>query len=78
MVEETPVEIVDCVGVQCPLPVIKTAQAIQEIEVGQLLELRATDPGVQPDMEAWTRRTKNELVGITKEGDVYRVLIRKV
>ena len=77
MAEEIPVEIVDCVGVQCPLPVIKTAQAIKEIEVGQLLELRATDPGVEPDMKAWTRRTKNELVGITKEGDVFRVLIRK-
>lgn len=74
---EIPTEVVDCVGMQCPLPVIKTAQAIKALEPGALLELLATDPGVEPDMQAWSRRTKNELVGITKDGEVFHVLIRK-
>jgi tRNA 2-thiouridine synthesizing protein A len=38
---------------QCRLPVIKTAQAMKKLEDGQVLEL-ATDPGVEPDMQAWT------------------------
>lgn len=74
---EGPVEVVDCVGMQCPLPVIKIAQAMKGRDPGQLLELLATDPGVEPDMQAWTRRTKNELVGINKDGDVFHVLVRK-
>jgi tRNA 2-thiouridine synthesizing protein A len=74
---DTPAQVVDCVGMQCPLPVIKIAQAIKGLDPGQLLELLATDPGVEPDMNAWTRRTKNELVGITKDGEVFHVLVRK-
>jgi tRNA 2-thiouridine synthesizing protein A len=69
--------VLDCTGLQCPLPVIKTSKAIKDVPVGEVLELLATDPGVEPDMQAWTRRTGNELVGITKEGDVFHVLIRR-
>jgi tRNA 2-thiouridine synthesizing protein A len=76
-VTETRTEVLDCIGLQCPLPVVKTAQAIKKLPAGGLLELLATDPGVEPDMNAWSRRTGNELVSITREGDVYHVLIRK-
>lgn len=70
-------EVLDCIGMNCPLPVVKTAQAIKKMPAGEMLELLATDPGVEPDMNAWSRRTGNELVSITKEGDVFHVLIRK-
>ena len=70
-------EVLDCIGMNCPLPVVKTAQAIRKMPAGEMLELLATDPGVEPDMNAWSRRTGNELVSITKEGDVFHVLIRK-
>jgi tRNA 2-thiouridine synthesizing protein A len=75
---ETATQVLDCKGMQCPLPVIKTAQAIKGIEPGQVLELLATDPGVEPDMKAWTSRTGNELLGIEREGDIFHVLIRRV
>jgi tRNA 2-thiouridine synthesizing protein A len=74
---ETVTQVLDCKGLQCPMPVIKTAQAIKGIEAGQVLELLATDPGVEPDMKAWTSRTGNELLGIDRDGDVFHVLIRK-
>lgn len=74
---EAPVQTLDCIGLQCPLPVIKTAQAIKEIPMGEVLELLASDPGVEPDMTAWTKRTGNELVSIEKMDQIYRVLIRK-
>jgi tRNA 2-thiouridine synthesizing protein A len=70
-------EVLDCTGMACPLPVIKTAQAVKGLEVGQVLELLATDPGVDPDMHAWTSRTGHELVSINQDGDVFHVLIRK-
>ena len=71
-------QVVDCTGLACPLPVVKTAQAIKNLVSGQVLELLATDPGVEPDMRAWSSRTGNELLGITKQGDVFHVLIRRV
>jgi tRNA 2-thiouridine synthesizing protein A len=79
--ESSPVaadELLDCVGLACPLPVIKTAQAIKNLTPGQVLEVLATDPGVEPDMRAWTSRTGNELLGISKQAEVFHVLIRRV
>jgi tRNA 2-thiouridine synthesizing protein A len=70
----------------CPNPRLRpqtrfgfsTAQAIKNLALGQTLELLATDGGVEPDMRAWCSRTHNELVGITKQGDVFHVLIRRM
>ena len=73
-ITETPAQVLDCKGLQCPVPVIKTAQAIKTIEPGQVLELLATDPGVEPDMKAWSSRTGNELLAIDREGEVFHVV----
>ena len=70
-------QVLDCTGLSCPLPVVKTAQMIKQIEQGRVLELLATDPGVERDMHAWSRRTGHELLGISKQGDVFHVLIRR-
>ncbi|MGH8999293.1 MAG: sulfurtransferase TusA family protein [Acidimicrobiia bacterium] len=74
---EAPAQVLDCRGMQCPMPIIQTARAIKQVRPGQVLELLATDPGVAPDMTAWTSRTGNELLGITQDGDVYKVLVRR-
>ena len=71
-------QVLDCTGLACPLPVAKTFQAIKKLAVGQILEVLATDPGVEPDMRAWSRQTGNELLSITKQADVFRVLIRRM
>ena len=69
--------VIDCRGLACPLPVVRTAEAIKDLALGQVLELLATDPGVGPDMRAWSSRTHNELLGISKQADVFHVLIRR-
>ena len=74
----TPDEVLDCTGMACPLPVVKTSQAIKKIGPGQVLELLATDPGVEPDIRAWSRRTGNELVAIAQDDGVFHVLIRRL
>ena len=71
-------DVLDCAGMACPLPVVKTSQAIKKIEVGQVLEILATDPGVEPDMKDWSGRTGNELLDISRNGDVFHVLIRRL
>lgn len=60
--EFIPDETLDCSGLKCPIPVIKTAEAIKKIEVGQILQVISTDPGTLLDMEAWSRQTGHELV----------------
>lgn len=52
----------DCSGMSCPLPVIKTKKAIDGLELGQVLKMISTDPGSKPDMEAWSRKTGHELL----------------
>jgi len=67
----------DCKGLACPLPVIKTKQAIDKMSMGQILEMVSTDPGSIPDMQAWSRKTGHELLESKQEGNLYIFYIRK-
>ena len=67
----------DCTGLFCPMPIIKTQQAIKKLAPGQVLEMIATDPGSIPDTQAWARQTGNELLEYRTDGDCFRFLIRK-
>ncbi|NIN66987.1 MAG: sulfurtransferase TusA family protein [Anaerolineae bacterium] len=68
----------DCVGLYCPMPIIKTKEKVQELEVGQVLEVIADDKGIKADMPAWCESTGNELLGVEEEDGEYRVYIRKL
>jgi len=68
---------VDAKGLSCPLPIVRTAQAIKTLASGQLLEVLATDPGSTRDFEAWSRSTGNPVVESGVEGGVYRFVLRK-
>ncbi|MCL1587206.1 MAG: sulfurtransferase TusA family protein [Actinomycetia bacterium] len=61
----------------CPMPVVKTSKAIKTIEVGQVLEMVATDPGAPPDMVAWAKQTGHELIEQTANGGEYRFWFRR-
>jgi tRNA 2-thiouridine synthesizing protein A len=71
-------KILDCTGLLCPLPVVKASKAIKEIEVGQVLQMIATDPGAPPDMEAWCRQTGHEMVQQYAEGGKFVFFFRRV
>jgi tRNA 2-thiouridine synthesizing protein A len=73
----TIVKLLDLRGLSCPLPIAKTAQAIRELSVGDLIEVHATDPGSVPDFAAWCTTTGHELVEGTEEDGLYRFVIRK-
>ncbi|RMF27054.1 MAG: sulfurtransferase TusA family protein [Chloroflexi bacterium] len=70
-------KVLDCREVLCPLPVIQTSQAIQEIEVGQVLKVLATDPGSPADIEAWARQTGHELISSGQEDGAFAFYIRR-
>lgn len=67
----------DLKGLSCPLPIVKTAQAIRELQPGELIEALATDPGSVPDFKAWCATTGNELVEQSETDQVFRFVIRK-
>jgi tRNA 2-thiouridine synthesizing protein A len=75
--DAVPAQTLDVKGAACPIPVIKTAKAMRALSPGDVLEVLATDPGVEPDMHAWTRQTGNELVSIDQRDGVFRVVLRK-
>ncbi len=68
---------IDARGLSCPMPIVKTAQAVKGIPSGAAVELLATDAGSIKDVAAWCKATGNELVEQTSDGAVYRFVIRR-
>jgi tRNA 2-thiouridine synthesizing protein A len=69
--------ILDCKGLICPMPVVKTAKAIKELQVGQVLLMMADDPGAKPDIESWAKQTGHQLLDVQQEGQAYHFWIRR-
>jgi tRNA 2-thiouridine synthesizing protein A len=68
---------VDARGLSCPMPIVRTALAVQPLPSGALVEVLTTDPGSQKDFVAWSRSTGHELVEQSADGTVYRFVIRR-
>ena len=64
-----PTTTLDLKGLLCPMPIVKIAQAIKNIGIGDTIEATATDPGVLADIPAWARSTGQELASIDKLSD---------
>ncbi|HIP43586.1 MAG TPA: sulfurtransferase TusA [Aquifex aeolicus] len=73
----TPDKTLDTSGLNCPLPVLKTKRALEELQPGQILEVISTDPGSKADIPAFCQRTGHELVEMVEEGGKYIYYIRK-
>ena len=67
----------DCVGLYCPMPIVKTAKKIKEIKVGEVLEVVADDKGIKLDMPAWCKATGHECLGMEEEGGEIKVYVKK-
>jgi tRNA 2-thiouridine synthesizing protein A len=68
---------VDYKGLFCPMPIVKISKAIKEIEVGQVLEMLADDPGSKADVAAWAHQTGQELLEMKEEGGVFKFYVRR-
>jgi tRNA 2-thiouridine synthesizing protein A len=76
----TAIEIVrtlDLKGLPCPIPVVRVGKAIKSIDVGQILEALATDPGVMMDIPAWCKSTGHEIVEQARFEGVFRFVVRR-
>jgi len=68
----------DFKGLLCPMPVVKLALAIKQLQIGEEVEAVATDPGVMADIPAWARTTGNELVTLEKREKDFRFVVRRL
>jgi TusA-related sulfurtransferase len=67
----------DCVGLYCPMPIMKTAQKFKELKPGEILEVVADDKGIKQDMPAWCETTGNECLGMEEEGSEIKFYVKK-
>ena len=64
-------------GLACPMPIVRTKKAMEEIDPGQVLEVLATDKGSLADIQGWARNTGHQYLGTKEDGDVLRHYLRK-
>lgn len=68
---------VDARGLNCPLPVLRTKKALNDMVSGQVLRILATDPGSVRDFQAFARQTGNELLQHTEQDGVFSFLLKR-
>ena len=67
----------DVKGLQCPMPIVKTAKAMKELVSGDVIQVVATDPGSVKDFAAWAKATGNELIESSAIDGVFRFVLSK-
>lgn len=68
---------VDATGLNCPMPLLKAKQALNRLEVGATLCVRATDPGSERDFEVFARQSGHDLLSVSRQGEVFLYRLRK-
>ena len=77
MSDITPTEELDCRGLNCPLPVLKTKKVIVRLASGDILRVVATDPGTIADFIAFSKRTGHEILEHTEDDGEFVFVFRK-
>ena len=70
-------QILDCIGLYCPMPVLNTRQEMDKLDIGEILEVLADDPAAEEDLKAWAKRTGQKILDIEKTDEGMRFLIQK-
>ncbi len=73
-----PDKTLDCIGLYCPEPVYRTRLELDEMKVGEVLEVLADDPAAESDIRSLIHLLEQQLLNVTKDGDIVRILIKKI
>jgi tRNA 2-thiouridine synthesizing protein A len=68
---------VDARGLNCPLPILRTKKALNDMKSGQVLRILATDPSALRDFQAFAKQTGNELLQHVEHDGVFSFLVRR-
>lgn len=77
MEEYTPVRILNCKGISCPMPIVKMSQEISKLAIGDVVEVHTTDPGSVADFSAWAKATGQAVLEIKQEPGLIRVFVKR-
>jgi TusA-related sulfurtransferase len=70
--------VLDCVGLFCPLPIARTKEEIENIEVGQILKVEADDPAAEEDIKRWAKRAGHEILHFEKLENILTFWIKRM
>ena len=78
MSEISPDAELDCVGLFCPMPIARTKEEIENIELGQVLMVEADDPAAEEDIARWAKRAGHQVLKFEKSGKLITFWIKKM
>jgi len=67
----------DCVGLFCPMPIARTKEEIEKIDVGMILKVEADDPAAEEDITRYAKRAGHEIIKVEKSGNIVSFWIRR-
>jgi TusA-related sulfurtransferase len=68
----------DCLGLYCPEPVFRTRMQLDNMIIGEILEIIADDPAAEADIRSLAKNLKQKILGVYREGKMVRIFIEKV
>ena len=68
---------VDAIGMNCPLPILRTKKALATMQSGEVLKIKATDAGAAHDFPSFAKQTGNELIATANEGDILVFFLKR-
>lgn len=74
--EITPNETLDCRGLSCPMPLLKTKKAVGKMQSGQIIEILGTDPGTKNDLPGFAKKAGHEYLGEKEDDGFTRFYIK--
>lgn len=70
--------LLDARGLQCPMPSVKTALALEQLQGGQIVKVMVDDPTSKTDLPQWVRGNGHQILGIEeKEGGAADIYVKK-
>ncbi|ADU29590.1 sulfurtransferase TusA family protein [Evansella cellulosilytica] len=70
-------QLVDAKGLACPMPIVRTKKAMNDLEPGKVIEVQATDKGSTTDLKAWAQSTGHQYLGTIEDNGVLKHYLRK-
>jgi len=67
----------DCLGLYCPEPVFRVRMELDDMKVGEIMEVLADDPAAEEDIKSLCKRLEQQILDLRKEGNTLRFLIKK-
>jgi len=69
-------KVIDSRGSFCPGPITDLFKAYRSAQVGDVIELLATDPAAKPDVTAWAQKSGNQLLDVVEEQGYIRIIVK--